>query len=421
MRFLFVINTFYPESVAASAIVMNLADHLINSGYQVDVLTLRKDESISEFETFNGINIFRVVDYNLLSRGYVEDVLKGKFSFFFKFKIVRNYFWGKLFRPIQMKITRDNIVTNRTRLYKKRLEELITDNNYKSIVTVNGDLSGAVAATQLKIEKKNFRFIFYQVDPYTNNYVYSNKNKPKRYQIEKEIFKYSDGIIMPSSNYLDVITNKFEEYNNKISIVEFPKIQKLNYKPTVDDILLDKNFVNIIYTGMLYKDIRNPKYVLELLTKINMDNIKIYFVGCSIPEDSSELVKRMRDKIYIINRISQQAVSNLLLNSDILINIGNSVVNTFPSKLFEYFSSGKPIINFYKSTSCPTLMYSKKYPEILNIYEEYANIDDNANKIEKFIFDNHKKVQYNVVKEIFSECTVSEVGKQFEKVLKDEQ
>jgi len=421
MRFLFVINTFYPESVAASAIVMNLADHLINSGYQVDVLTLRKDESISEFEISNGINIFRIVDYNLLSRRYVEDVLKGKFSFLFKFKIARNYLLGRLIRPIQMKITKDNIVTNRTRLYKKKLGELITNNNYKSIVTVSGDLSGAVAATQLKIEKMNFRFIFYQVDPYTNNYVYGNKNKIKRYQIEKEIFKYSDGVIMPSSNYLDVITNKFEEYNSKIKIVEFPKIQELNYKPTLDDILLDKNFINIIYTGMLYKDIRNPKYVLEILTKINMENIKIYFVGCSIPEDSRELVKRMGDKIFIIKRIPQQAVSNLLLNADILINIGNSVINTFPSKLFEYFSSGKPIINFYKSTSCPTLMYSKKYPEILNIYEDYAKIDENTKKIEKFISDNHKKIQFNVVKEIFSECTVSEVGKQFEKVLKNEQ
>lgn len=419
MKFLFVINTFYPETVAASALVINLSENLIKNGYEVDVLTLRKDETVSEYEVYNRISIYRIIDYNLLTRRHVKKTFKSNHNLFLKLKIATSYILAILYRTIQMKCSRDNIVAFRTKLYKKKLRKLIANKQYSSIVTVGGDLSGSVAATELKKENINFRFIFYQVDPYTNNYVYGNKNKIIRHKIEKEVFIHSDGIIMPSSNYLDVITNGFTVYDNKIKIVEFPKIQELKRKSTLEDVFLDKKFVNIIYTGMLYKDIRNPKYALELFSKLNMKNIRIYFVGCSIPIDSAPFINILKDNLFVIDRIPQQAVSNLLLDADLLINIGNSVINTFPSKVFEYFSSGKPIINFFKSPECPTLQYSKKYPEIIDVLEDYSQIADNIDKVQKFINKDHKIVEFCLIKKVFSECTVTEVSKQFESVLID--
>ena len=55
--------------------------------------------------------------------------------------------------------------------------------------------------------------------------------------------------------------------------------------------------------------------------------------------------------------------------TDVLINIGNSVLNQMPSKIFEYISSGKPIINVFKSPDCPTLKYLTRYPLALNLFE----------------------------------------------------
>ena len=51
------------------------------------------------------------------------------------------------------------------------------------------------------------------------------------------------------------------------------------------------------------------------------------------------------------------------------MNIGNAVDNQMPSKIFEYISTGKPIINIFKSTDCPTLKYLGRYPLVLNIHE----------------------------------------------------
>ena len=73
--------------------------------------------------------------------------------------------------------------------------------------------------------------------------------------------------------------------------------------------------------------------------------------------------------------------------TDVLINIGNSVLNQMPSKIFEYINCGKPIINIYKSPECPTLKYLTKYPLALNIPEENIKTDlaQKAEEVKTFI------------------------------------
>ena len=48
---------------------------------------------------------------------------------------------------------------------------------------------------------------------------------------------------------------------------------------------------------------------------------------------------------------------------------GNKVDNQVPSKIFDYISLGKPIINVYTSEKDPALEYLKQYPLALNISE----------------------------------------------------
>ena len=69
-----------------------------------------------------------------------------------------------------------------------------------------------------------------------------------------------------------------------------------------------------------------------------------------------------------------------------LVNIGNAVDNQMPSKIFEYISTGKPVVNIYKSPECPTLKYLERYPLALNLYEKDAEERpaENAEKVRAF-------------------------------------
>ena len=56
-----------------------------------------------------------------------------------------------------------------------------------------------------------------------------------------------------------------------------------------------------------------------------------------------------------------------LSKSNILINVGNTITNQLPSKVFEYISMGKPIINFYFDEEDMGLKIFKQYELAFNI------------------------------------------------------
>ena len=76
--------------------------------------------------------------------------------------------------------------------------------------------------------------------------------------------------------------------------------------------------------------------------------------------------------------------------ADILINIGNKEFNLLPSKLIDYVSMGKPIINISQIENCATLPYMAKYPIGLQLFEEKEITENVLNKFEAFCVKKRK-------------------------------
>ena len=94
----------------------------------------------------------------------------------------------------------------------------------------------------------------------------------------------------------------------------------------------------------------------------------LFFVG----ETYRFLQDKMKgsvDNVHFLGRKNKEEVARIYQEADILVNIGNAIDNQMPSKIFEYISTGKPILNFYKVPNCPTLKYLNNYPLALNLYE----------------------------------------------------
>ena len=76
--------------------------------------------------------------------------------------------------------------------------------------------------------------------------------------------------------------------------------------------------------------------------------------------------------------------------TNIVINLGNTVINQIPSKIFELISSGKPIINFYFSKDDPSLKYFAKRPMCYSFnLSDYSETD--VDKLMEFIKENDSK------------------------------
>ena len=105
-----------------------------------------------------------------------------------------------------------------------------------------------------------------------------------------------------------------------------------------------------------------------------------------------------------LDPVDNDEAESILMSADILVNIGNSVSNQIPSKLFDYISTGKPILNIYKNKNCPSLEILSKYPDVLNVYEENALEESGA--VEQFLkskhfVNNEFLLHYNEYSELF--------------------
>ena len=90
------------------------------------------------------------------------------------------------------------------------------------------------------------------------------------------------------------------------------------------------------------------------------------------------------DKISLYPLQSPEIAIDALMNSDILVNIGNTVEFQIPGKIFEYMSTGKPIVHFSKLPEDPALKYLQKYPRVLIIKEWEGNDEQMVNHLEVF-------------------------------------
>ena len=59
--------------------------------------------------------------------------------------------------------------------------------------------------------------------------------------------------------------------------------------------------------------------------------------------------------------------------ADVLVNIGNTVQNQMPSKLWEYIATGKPILGVCLTRECNTLPYLTQYPNQAIVFADEAD------------------------------------------------
>ena len=165
----------------------------------------------------------------------------------------------------------------------------------------------------------------------------------------------------------------------------------------------DSNIINITYCGSFYDKIRNPRKMLDALSGIAGTNIyfHIYSWGC---EDVLEEYKKLYgDNLVIHGRVSSEEVEIAHSNANILVNLSNISENQVPGKVMEYFSFGKPVLNFKFIENDPGNEDYEAYPLIKNV-ELYRDV--NKQEIIDFINDyKDKQISFAEIAEKFKDST----------------
>lgn len=282
--------------------------------------------------------------------------------------------------------------------YVKRLQKIHKKDKIDVLISVSFDFYTHVSALKFKKIERNVKWITFTTDPLA----YSEVNPIPKWKLKTAINVENN--VYTLCDYCIVTEELYPNLKNDYHISP-EKILKLPFLLLNQQIETKENIgsnINVLYAGYLYYEIRNPKTMLEVFSRVKCAELQLHVAGDRFIRQM--LKSKFPHNIHIDGLVSREKYLALLGTSDILINLCNSVNLQAPSKLTELISTGKPIINFYYYEDSGYRMI-ERYPLGINIHND-ADYSESAKRVENFISVNaHIHMSLEEVKTLFPEHT----------------
>jgi len=301
--------------------------------------------------------------------------------------------------------------------YIKRVKRLIKDKKIDAVICFcyPFDKVKLLFDAQLPVKK-----IYYQFDPHGLHETWTVENKERKIADEAAIISKSDTTFTTqvlARQY--AVTDGYKEHSDKIIGVDFPVLAEK--QPENVEIPFDfrSENTNILFCGTMDDGFRNPDYVLETFAQVfeKDKSVKVYFLGPQQGVKVTQWAEKYPDNIFVHPGVSNNVAVAATYKADMLLNIGNAISNMVPSKIFDYFATGKAIVNVQKIENAPDIEYFEKYPMQITLPEYSGEMQ--ADKLYEFIKENKgKRLEYGRVKDLYYTATPEYVASLIENALK---
>lgn len=426
-----IISYYYTPAISPRAFRWTtIAECWAKQGEHVEVIC-SWEPGLARSEIINGVHIHRVgnatvkmLRKRLKNNDLVKNITlnekeksKSKLSLFLKW--VYDHTWKKIYWP-------DFACLWYFSALRKAKYLLMTD-KYDKLITVSIPFTCHMVGLNIKKYNPDMLWVtdigdpFYVLDatPVNNYKIYRRLN----YLTERKIINYADIITVTTGSLAKIYRNVFPESNKKIYVI--PPLISLSNKGDIENhIFLKKDMIRLVFVGTLYKAIRSPKFLLQLFRKLLQtslgDKLEMHFLGrvhdCA---DSFELYKDLLDnKIFIHGLVAHNVALQATKDADFLINVGNDTSYQLPSKMVEYMSFGKPIINFISTSNDSSLPLIKDYPLYINIINNDITEENKVILLENFIKNSlGKEVNPEKVKQIINPFSEDKIIGQYTKLI----
>ena len=299
--------------------------------------------------------------------------------------------------------------------YYEQLIKLHEEDKIDCIISVSNTAFCQFAARKFKRKYPDTQWITFITDPFAENYIYYRFKIFKKWWKQRNMFSEKSFYMEADQNFLTVEMYKFAKDVmcipvDKISCLQFALDNR--YASLLDVTTLSTKEVKLIYAGAVYHDIRNPEYMLSVIS--SLPNLKLdMYINTG---ECEEVLKR-----YAKNNITRQGYAPkdrydrmICCEYDILVNIGNISTLQAPSKTVDLLSTGKPILNFYFVKDSQYEMI-EKYPLGLNVKN---GADGAYDKVLDFCIKmKGKRLSFEEVKKLYPENNLSEQIKSFMSII----
>ncbi len=228
--------------------------------------------------------------------------------------------------------------------------------DYDAVVAVGAPFWSAFALEEARIPGKK---AVWMMDPYSANREYT---APGGAEKELAMGKAMDRIYITRLMEKDYRQGPLVPLREKTRVLEFPCLvpgQPDQGQPHPGELRL-------VFCGNLYPNIRTPWPLLELMTRLEVPGLHLTMIGGGWehfdPARVEEYRARLGDRLEIVRFLPYPQAQKRIAAGDVLVNIGNDVANQLPSKIFDYFGTGKPILQLAARMDDPANPYFARYP-----------------------------------------------------------
>lgn len=320
---------------------------LFSDEFYIDFISESQDGLEQRVETANGITSYTVscrrVTLEKQAKGAIRKVTHSLGTLLLFTNYLGNQRWYKKAALRQLEI-----------IHKKKPIDVVW--------CICSPMAAICAGAEFKKNHPEVRVCSYTVDPYSTPdrvrpILHSRKDM---LGFEKNMLQRMDSVLLSEEVY-----NSRPELRKAIPTCRplpylMPPFEVNKNNPKRDKVLVG------VYAGSFYEKIRNPRFMLNVLSKLNRNTFKLvlYCKGCD--NVFGEYVNV--DNIERHGLIPPTQLAEEYGKADILIGVGNSVSEFLPSKTFEYIAQGKPIVYFnYKGHDSKEL---EIYPLALQLSDD---------------------------------------------------
>ena len=304
-----------------------------------------------------------------------------------------------------------------TKRFYAKMEHLHDVYNVDCIVPVYKQIDPLIAAKRLKMklkkEGKDIQVIPYFLDPLSDGIgpkMFTEKMMVKRGQAwEKRVLDAADSVIvMESSRHNHEKNNRDQAYYNKLVYMDIPLLNlestdqedRVATKEASVGVTSSQNEddIRVFYGGTLHEPMRNVTRMVELITRVKNPRIHFIFAGYGARQE----VFANKKNIEFLGELSHDKLREQLNGANVLLNMGVTRSTAISGKIFEYMTTGKPIVSTFSIDKEACIPYLNKYPLSFMVDEREQDLDKQAVELEKFIIENMiRTVSIDYIRETF--------------------
>jgi hypothetical protein len=276
----------------------------------------------------------------------------------------------------------------------RRVKALAATSSYDALITVSPHFTphlvglrvhAALSSSQWLVDIGD-PFSFLELSSANNRRLYSWLNV----RTEHHIFRQAHAISVTTEPTRQLYTMRFPDTAPKIHVI--PPLLSLDVtQASHQPFFTPGDAVRLVYLGRLYADLRSPEYLLKLFSRLldtlPGERVELHFLGDL--EDAAELFQPyealLGRRIFLHGPVSRDCAARAMREAAVLVNIGNKTAYQLPSKVVEYVSTGKPILNLTQIDDDAAAAFFSGYPAVLNLRQRESELPQAVETVTQFI------------------------------------